>query len=126
MFTGLYDDVNSIFKESEEEFLEKLDKAEKQNVFCDWSFRVYRTTKWFYNKLPDSDKYQEVIFSSENGSDLNKVLACSFPEYIRGSKKWPLPIIKEQDGRSEETSNLNEKESDECSEESRKIVLYQA
>ena len=138
MFTDLYSDVNSIFKESDEEFLKKLDKAEKQNVFCDWSLREYRTTKWFYNELPDSDKYQEVkyqevIFSSENGSDLNKVLACSFPEYIRGSKKWPLPIIKEQDGRSEETPNLNQKESDdqqkesdECSEESRKIVLHQA
>ena len=95
MFTGLYGDVKSIFKESDEEFLQKLDKTEEQNVFCERSLRVYRTTKWFHNELPDSGKYQGVIFSSENGSDLNKVLACSFPKYIRESKEWPLPSITE-------------------------------
>ena len=117
MFTGLYGNVNSIFKESDEEFLKKLDKAEEQNVFCEWSLRVYRTTKWFHNELPASGKYQEVFFFSKNGSDLNKLLACSFPEYIRGSKKWPLPSITEQDGQSKETSSSNKKESEDQQEE---------
>ena len=93
MFTGLFDDVNELFEGTDEEFLKKLDGAKEQNVYCDWTLREYTTNKWFYNALTASNKYQEVIFSSEHGSLLQTVSECTFPQYNRGSKSGHYQLL---------------------------------
>ena len=93
MFTGLYPDMVPLYADTDEQFLQKLDEAQKEgNVFNEWTVQEHTTSAWFYNKLPSED-YREVIFSSKHGSELKNTYSCTFSIYKQGSGEWPIPTI---------------------------------
>ena len=93
MYTGLYDDMKTLYTDTDVELLQRLQSNPEAQTKCFTEFkcREYKTASWFYNDV-GSEEYMEVIFSSsEDRSHLEGVYDFAFDEYDPVNASWPMP-----------------------------------